>query len=236
MHLLEALDDDFPSVGFFGFMRRNKPDLSPRLPSSAVFKLHSTGPQYQRSHFTDDGSQYDKILVGVAIFQLPSGIDASDSNPNPKLLVAQADTAIATERSDFGLPCGEVKPKDESVACALARVVKEETGLRVVRVVGSLPDFAYCVDEPKSLANGETIAIQKSVRQLNFVAEVESEPLESEMEARPELLWLSEQEIGTSNTTNYSRRVMEDAFSWTRRDRFDYHQPPYLPASFKQKL
>ena len=218
MHLIETLEEDsLGAIGMFGQVVRNKPDLSPALPSCAVLKLHSTARQYQRSHFTDDGSQYDQIMVAAAIVASGPRLRGGNEAELPSKLRILGN--IAHDRLDqenFVAPCGEVLPKDESVACALARVVKDQTGLRVVRVVGGLPDSTYEAEELKVLSTGHALSIRRSVRQLNFVVEVEEEVFHADTSMLSEFSLVPEDEVEAMRVVGSTKQFLNDVIGWLR--------------------
>lgn len=195
-----------------------RPEFSPKLSGSGVLKLHSTGAQYQRSHFTEDGSQYDDIFVGAAIFRRDPLSCPSLLSNLPKLFFVGESTPESASLSKLNMPSGKVSTQDESIACALARMVKERTGTKVVRIVGSLPDSTFCTDVSITPRRGRATTIQRTVRQLNFVVEAESGQLYLDQEGQTDAVWVTEKEASNLDTLQEVRAVIRDAFGWAARE------------------
>jgi 8-oxo-dGTP pyrophosphatase MutT (NUDIX family) len=82
-----------------------------------------TRTEFRNSHFSNNGKLYDKIVIGAIVFK-----------GRHILLLKRAAHEIYYPNV-FELPSGNVDETDPTLGHALAREVKEETGLTIASVL-----------------------------------------------------------------------------------------------------
>jgi hypothetical protein len=100
--------------------------------SAPSTNLHTTCSQVQQTNLSSRVLMFDKIVIGSIILKLS------------KLLLLKHAAYEIYYPNVFELPSGNADSTDPTLAHALAREIREETGLKIFRVVQELlPPFEY---------------------------------------------------------------------------------------------
>jgi 8-oxo-dGTP pyrophosphatase MutT (NUDIX family) len=129
------------------------PHLADTLSASSFTNLHMTCSQVQQINLSNGVLVFDKIVIGSTIFKIS------------KLLLLKHAAHGIYYPNVFELPSGNVDTTDPTLAHALAREIRKETGLKVIRVEEELlPPFEY--ETSKVVGGAET---RKTCVQINFL-------------------------------------------------------------------
>jgi 8-oxo-dGTP pyrophosphatase MutT (NUDIX family) len=172
------------------------PLLAIGLDPTSISKLAMSRSEFRDTHSSSTGKLYDKIIIGAIIFQ-----------GNRILLLKRAAHEIYYPNV-FELPSGNVDDTDPTLGHALAREVKEETGLTITSVLSELlPPFEY----KTSKAVGG-VQVSKSCMQVNFVAEVEGDEIVVNPEEHSVGTWAEVDELEGLEMTDCMKGLVRRAF------------------------
>ena len=107
---------------------------------------------------------FDKIVVVAAIFQPPTNPESGDL----RILLLKRNPDEMYYPNVFEMPGGKVDDTDPTFNDALAREVKEETGLVVTRVIDQLPEMTYSTEKLIRGDDGCEKIVKKACIQQNF--------------------------------------------------------------------
>lgn len=184
---------------------------APNLQPSAASKLSMTRSQYRLHHPSADNQPYDKIVIGAAIFESP--VSSTEGTIRTIMLLKRSAHEIYYPNV-FELPSGNVDDSDASLKHALAREVKEETGLHVSHVLAQLPDFTYHTEKRVLAEDGTASLVKKTCVQLNFVVEVDGNDIQVNPDEHSVGVWATEEEVRGLEMTDGMRSVVANALAW----------------------
>jgi 8-oxo-dGTP pyrophosphatase MutT (NUDIX family) len=164
--------------------------------STSRSKLAMTRVEFRNSHFSNNGKSYDKIVIGAIVFK------------GSRILLLKHAAHGIYYPSVFELPSGNVDETDPTLGHALAREVKEETGLTIASVLSELlPPFEY---ETSKLVGG--VRVSKSCVQINFVVEVEGDEIVVDPEEHSVGIWAGADEFEGLELIEGMRVLVKNAF------------------------
>ena len=187
------------------------PEVAPTLQASTTSKLLMTKAQYRFNHLNVAGEPFDKIVVGAAIFKSATTLEPHETC---KILLLKRSAHEVYYPNVFELPSGNVDDNDASIKHALAREVKEETGVNVSCVIAELPEVLYSTDKQVATADGTTKLVRKTCVQLNFVVEAEGNVISVNPEEHSVGVWASEEDLDRLEMTEGMRSVVKNAMAW----------------------
>ena len=172
------------------------PLLATSLDPTSTSKLAMIRAEFRDTHLSSTGKPYDKIVIGAIVFK-----------GNRILLLKRAAHEIYYPNV-FELPSGNVDETDPTLGHALAREVKEETGLTITSVLSELlPPFEY---ETSKMVGG--VQVSKSCVQVNFVVEVEGDQIVVNLDEHSVGIWAGAEELGGLEMTEGMRVLVRQAF------------------------
>lgn len=186
-------------------------ELAPNLQPSAASKLSMTRSQYRHRHSSADNQPYDKIVIGAAILESP--VSSMEGTIRTIMLLKRSAHEIYYPNV-FELPSGNVDDSDASLKHALAREVKEETGLNVRHVLAQLPDFTYHTEKRVLTKDRTASLVKKTCVQLNFVVEVDGNDIQVNPDEHSVGVWATEEEVRGLEMTDDMRSVVANALAW----------------------
>jgi 8-oxo-dGTP pyrophosphatase MutT (NUDIX family) len=200
-------------------------------PKKSPSSPHPSSPPSQSHdvHILHLLSQTSKLVVGAAIFH--PGVSLKE----PKILLLKRATHEQYYPNTYEIPGGKVEAW-ESVAEAVLREVREETGLDVdvgsngegKGLVAALELFIYYTggavekgsgDGEKVQEGGKAQGERKFCLQLNYVASVKNADFRVHEEEHSGGVWVTEAEVEVAGfgMTEEMRMVVKDAFGWKKR-------------------
>ncbi|KAK0719872.1 NUDIX hydrolase domain-like protein [Lasiosphaeris hirsuta] len=154
------------------------------------------------NNYSPDGQQYDKFVVGAAIFRYNTG--------KPRLLLLKRGDNEAYFPGVFEIPGGKVDFEDASIRHAAVREAWEETGLVVTAFRAELKPMLYSTE--KVGKNGEVVL--KRAIQLNYVvSESGSEEVVVSEGEHSENVWAAEEDLRQLRITDEMREVVREEYS-----------------------
>ncbi|KAL6836723.1 NUDIX hydrolase domain-like protein [Trichoderma sp. SZMC 28015] len=174
--------------------------------------LKYSGKEFRECQHSPSGRQYDKLVVGAAIFR---HIQNLTSSKTPCILLLKRAPHEPYFPNIFELPSGKVDLSDLTLKHALVREVKEETGLDIIKISAQLSPMAYQTEKTiKSDAGVESLVI-KSAIQLNYVVSVSDGMVKLSIDEHSESLWATEEELDELDITDETRGIIREAFQWS---------------------
>ncbi|KAH0532209.1 hypothetical protein TsFJ059_000932 [Trichoderma semiorbis] len=174
--------------------------------------LNSSGKEFRECQLSASGRQYDKLVVGAAIFR---HIPKLTSSKTPCILLLRRAPHEPYFPNIFELPSGKVDLTDPTLKHALVREVKEETGLDITKISAQLSPMIYQTEKTiKSDAGAETFVV-KSAIQLNYVVSVSDGVVKLSVDEHSESRWATEEELDELDITDETRGIVREAFQWS---------------------
>jgi 8-oxo-dGTP pyrophosphatase MutT (NUDIX family) len=169
------------------------PLLAVGMNSTSRSKLAMTRVEFRNSHFSNNGKSYDKIVIGAIVFK------------GSRILLLKHAAHGIYYPSVFELPSGNVDETDPTLGHALAREVKEETGLNITFVLSELlPPFEY---ETSKMVGG--VQVSKSCLQVNFEVEVEGDEIVVNPEEHAVRIWAGAEQLEGLEMTDGMRVLVK---------------------------
>ncbi|KAG8404954.1 hypothetical protein J3459_022405 [Metarhizium acridum] len=188
-----------------------------RIKSLAVGKsvnlhlLQYSAEEFRQSQPSTSGRPYDKVIVGAAI--LRRALNSISLN-SPRILLLKRSAHEPYFPNVFELPSGKVDPDDSTLKHALAREVKEETGLDVTAILAELNPMIYTTEKTVLDDTKGEVLVSKSAIQLNYVVSASDDTVELSAEEHSESRWVTEGELIGLDITCAMRVVIREAFQW----------------------
>jgi 8-oxo-dGTP pyrophosphatase MutT (NUDIX family) len=155
-----------------------------------------------------------KLRVAAAVFR----IDVESSRPT--ILLLKRKTNDPRGPGQFEVPLGRVEDSDFFMSDSIARAVKKQAGLKVVRIIGMLRDQHWsdersgAGDEHLSTAPGVT----RSHVQLNWAVAVEStEGIVVSKDEYDTYVWANWNALGSLNLQDSVKDLAKEALTWAAR-------------------
>ncbi|KAL7915768.1 hypothetical protein GGI35DRAFT_485310 [Trichoderma velutinum] len=115
----------------------------------------------------------------------------------------------------FEIPSGKVDPSDSTLKYALAREVKEETGLDITEIFAELSPMVYTTEKKIKNEAGDRSFVSKSAIQLNFVVSVSDGMVKLSADEHSESRWATVEELDELDITKEMKSIIREAFQWT---------------------
>lgn len=184
--------------------------------------LGLTAAEFRKLRPSPSGKSFDKVVVGAAIMRYATAATASRPGgaKTPTILLLKRAAHEVYYPNVFEIPGGGVDPEDRSIHDALAREVREETGLDVADIVAELQPMVYETTKTVMDGAGRERAVTKSAIQLNYVVSVAGgaeEEVTLRQEEHSESCWATETVAGTLDVTAPMMEVVREAFRWVSR-------------------
>lgn len=164
--------------------------------------------EFRKSQLSESGRPYDKIVVGAAAFRY------APNSTSPSILLLQRAPHEPHFPNVFELPSGKVDPDDETLRHALAREVKEETGLDIVEVHAELNPMTYSTEKTVVNEAGKEVVVSKSAIQLNLVVSVSAGTVKLNADEHSDSRWATKEDLSELDITDAMRVVIQEAFRW----------------------
>ena len=173
--------------------------------------LNSSADKFRKLQPAVSGHPYDKVVVGAATLQYT--LDLSSSKMPSILLLKRAPHELYFPNVSE-LPSGKVDPSDPTLKYALARELKEETGLDVTEVLAELKPMIYVTEKTVIDDTGRESFVSKSAIQLNYVVSVSGGEVKLNADEHSESYWATREDLGELDITIEMRTVIQEAFEW----------------------
>lgn len=174
--------------------------------------LNYSAKEFREYQLSASGRQYDKLVVGAAIFR---HIPNSTSSKIPCILLLKRAPHEPYFPNIFELPSGKVDLSDLTLKYALVREVKEETGLDITKISTQLSPMIYQTEKIIKNDVGVETFVVKSAIQLNYVVSVSDGMVELSVDEHSESRWATEEELDELDITDETRAIIREAFQWS---------------------
>ncbi|KAL6807983.1 NUDIX hydrolase domain-like protein [Trichoderma sp. SZMC 28013] len=174
--------------------------------------LNYSANEFREYQLSVSGRQYDKLVVGAAIFR---HIPTLTSSKSPCILLLKRAPHEPYFPNVFELPSGKVDLSDPTLKHALVREVKEETGLDVTKILTQLGPMTYQTEKTVKSDAGVEISVVKSAVQLNYVVSVSDGIVKLSVIEHSESRWAAEEELGELDITDETKAIIREAFQWS---------------------
>ncbi|QYS93862.1 Nudix hydrolase domain-containing protein [Trichoderma simmonsii] len=176
--------------------------------------LNYSGKEFRECQLSASGGQYDKLVVGAAMFR---HIPNLTSSKMPCILLLKRAPLEPYFPNIFELPSGKVDSTDPTLKHALVREVKEETGLDITKISAQLSPMTYQTEKTIKSDAGVEVFVVKSAIQLNYVVSVSDGMVKLSVDEHSESRWATEEELDELDITDETRRIIREAFQWNNR-------------------
>lgn len=174
--------------------------------------LNYSGKEFRECQLSPSGRQYDKLVVGAAIFH---HIQSLTSSKTPCILLLKRAPHEPYFPNIFELPSGKVDLDDPTLKHALVREVKEETGLDITKISAQLSPMMYSTKKTIKSDTGVEAFVVKSAIQLNYVVAVSDGMVKLSVDEHSESRWATEEELDELDITDETRAIIREAFQWS---------------------
>ncbi|KAL8711972.1 MAG: hypothetical protein Q9220_003668 [cf. Caloplaca sp. 1 TL-2023] len=139
-----------------------------RASIDAMSALSWSKAECRKMFLQKNGKPYDQIVIGALI---PRQNVGHLWKPWIVLLLKRA-ALDPYSVNTYEIPNGEVKDFDANILDAVKRVVLEETGMEIGKVMAAVDSCDYATAKEVELEHGGKIHIWKTTLQLNFICDV----------------------------------------------------------------
>lgn len=155
-----------------------------------------------------------KLRVAAAVFR----IDVESSRPS--ILLLKRKMTDPRGPGQFEIPMGRVDDSDFFMSDSIARAVKKQAGLKVVRIMGMLRDQRW--SDARSGVSDEDLstapAVSKTHLQLNWAVSVaNTEEVVVSKDEHDTYVWANWNALGSLNLQDGVKDLAKEALTWAAR-------------------